>query len=295
MWKGRYPILVMVLMLAWHATARAQTLSPYSDFQAMSLSQLNTLQAKLTYVGELGQTPGSVLFGVSAGSLDPSLFVPYRRSQFDYSGDNNAQTFTTTTLLLKAMIDSVATLADVTDGDVDTGGDLSFSLLNTAGGTKVFEAVISSANAQALFGKLLDVFKSNNSGLVRLRRLGCGLGDLPSTAPGDMTSSTSVASSGLRFDRPSAQYVGKVKITNTSGAAIGAPILLTMKSGAEMRVAESEGETCNIGGPGSVYLTLLGSGSLAPGANIEKTLHITNPGRMKLNVSFKVYAGAGTP
>ena len=62
-----------------------------------------------------------------------------------------------------------------------------------------------------------------------------------------------------------------------------------------MGVAEADGQACNIGDPGSMYVTLLSTGTLGPGANIEKILHITNPGMIKLNVGFKVYAGAGTP
>ena len=192
------------------------------------------------------------------------------------------------------MIDSVATLPDVTDGNVDTGGALSFALLNTAGGTKVFETVVNTANGQALFGKLLQVFGPNATARNALRDFGCGLGVLPHSAPANVTS-TMMTTNGLRLDRVSNQYVGKVRVTNTSGSAISAPVVLTMRANGDMSVAEANGRACNIGDPGSVYVTLLSAGALGPGASIEKTLHITNPGMIKLSVGFKVYSGAGTP
>src|SRR5438132_2800305 len=141
------------------------------------------------------------------------------------------------------MIDSVATLPDVTDGNADTGGALSFALLNTAGGTKVFETVVNTANGQALFGKLLQVFGPNATARNALRDFGCGLGVLPHSAPANVTS-TMMTTNGLRLDRVSNQYVGKVRVTNTSGSAISAPVVLTMRANGDMSVAEANGRAC---------------------------------------------------
>jgi len=284
------------LSLAVPRAGHAQIFSPYSDFQAMTVSQISTLQVKLAYVADVGPPAQSILFAASQSSVNVALFTPYRRPSFTYRGDElDEDSFITTAQTLKTMIDSVATLSGVTDGNVDPGGYVSFALLNTVGGTKAFEAIVDSTNGPALFGKLLQVFASDAAARNTIRGFGCGLGMLPRSALTNVTSSTTVTASGLRLDRTSSQYVGKVRVTNTSGSAINAPLILTVKANGDMSVAEADGQACNIGDPGSFYVTLLGTGSLGPGANIEKTLHITNPGEIKLHVSFKVYAGAGTP
>lgn len=285
---------LVIVSTAYHAGA--QTFSPYSDFQAMSLSQLGTLQVKLTHVGEIGPAGPAVLFGASSGSLNVGLFAPYRRPDFIYLADEMRPIeFVATTHLLKAVIDSVATLPGVTDGDVDPDGDVSFALLNTNGGTKGFEAIVDSANGQALLGKIIEALGPNNAAVMAIRDFGCGLGLLPHGAPIDVTAATTVRASGLRLDRARAQYVGKIGVTNVSGAALLAPLILVMSSDAQVSVQEAEGTTCNISPSGASFVTLLASGSLGPGASIEKTLHVKNPGRTKLNVAFKVFAGAGTP
>src|SRR5215216_6848272 len=50
--------------------------SPYSDFQAMSLEQLKTLQVKLTYVGIQGKAIASLAFTSSFNTLDLNKFIP---------------------------------------------------------------------------------------------------------------------------------------------------------------------------------------------------------------------------
>jgi hypothetical protein len=285
-----------LVMIAVTNHSGAQTFSPYSDFQAMSLTQLGTLQVKLTHVGEIGPTGPAVLFGASSGSLNVALFTPYRRSEFVYlTDDMRPMQFVATTQLLKALIDSVATLSGVTDGNVDPGGDVSFALLNTSGGTKAFEAIVDSANGQALLGKIIEALRPNSEAVKAIRDFGCGLGLLPHGPPTDVTAATTVKASGLRLDRVNTQYVGKIRVTNASGASLAAPLVLVMSSDAQAIVQESEGTTCNISPSGATFVTLLASGSLGPGASIEKTLHVKNPGRTKLNVAYKVFAGAGTP
>ena len=85
-------------------------------------------------------------FAAVGHTPDVSVFRPFYRSQFPhgYTLDlNHPQTFSASTAELAATIESVAALPEVTDGNVDTDGFLSFSLSVVKNGTpKVFEAVI---------------------------------------------------------------------------------------------------------------------------------------------------------
>ena len=47
--------LMVGVILLWATRSEPQVFSPYSDFQAMNLEQLKTLQVKLTYLGEIGR------------------------------------------------------------------------------------------------------------------------------------------------------------------------------------------------------------------------------------------------
>ena len=290
--------LISFCAILFASQSRAQPLSPYSEFQGMSLAALGTLQVKLTYVGNQHAGIGTVLFGANGSSLNAGLFIPFRRRERTYSNDDVAQQkFTASVQELKAMIDSVATLPDVTDGDIDPGGTVSFSLLSTAGDTtRVFEAVVNNTTGRGLFGELLAAFKSNASAKAALRSFGCPTGMLPASPPVDVGSQVQVKASGLRADRASTgQYVGKVRVSNTSKATIAGPLVLVAVIRADAQLIGADGVTCNIEPPGHPFVNLLVSGGLAPGANIERTLRFLNPSGTKLNVDFKVFGGTGTP
>jgi hypothetical protein len=225
------------------------------------------------------------------------LFVPYRRADQTYISDDAGHTkFTATVQELKGLIDSVGTLPGVTDGDVDPSGYVSFSLLNTAGGTRVFEAIVDNANGRALFSRMLGALKDNPVAVRILRRFACVVAMQPSSPPANVQSQVQVKASGLRADRQTpTEYVGKVRVTNTSGSAISAPLYLIVVVRADADLSGADGQTCNIAPPGHPFVILKPSGGLAPGAFIERTLRFENPSKSKLNVEFKVYAGPGTP
>ena len=78
----------VAIVLATAPPTHAQHFSPYSDFQAMSVSQLSTLRVKLTYAMDAGPPAQSVLFSTSQGNLDITLFTPYRRPSLLYASDD---------------------------------------------------------------------------------------------------------------------------------------------------------------------------------------------------------------
>src|SRR5580765_7250110 len=139
------------------APSGAQSFSPYSTFQSMSLAEIATLQVKLTYAGNQTTGTRSLVITATGHAADISLFSPFRRSVISYVNDDGSPlTFAASTQQLKGLIDSVGTLPVVADGDVDPDGYISFGLLNTASGdTVAFEAVVNDTTGPLLFAKML--------------------------------------------------------------------------------------------------------------------------------------------
>jgi hypothetical protein len=114
--------------------------------------------------------------------------------------------------------------------------------------------------------------------------------NLPPDAPAsnnDVTGQVSIASSGLAYSRISKQYSGTVTITNTSGAALPAPlelVLSNLSGGATL--ANANGISPN--GP---YVTALASGSLASGGSVMATIRITGPQTSSPTFTPLVFSG----
>src|SRR6266542_465642 len=280
------------------AVTRAQTFSPYSDFQAMSLADLATLQVKLTDVGGDygGHLIATVLFGAPGHPPNGGLFLPFRRRGQTYLGDDFSRyTFTASEEELKALIDSLALLPRVTDGHVDPRGTVSFSLLESAPDTtRAFEVIVGPSDGAELFGAMLAALKHNRAAVYALRSFGCVKWMLPRTPPTIVQDRVEVVSSGLRADRlHPTEFVGTVRISNISGAVIPAPLILVVSVVADL--FDRDGMTCNTEPPRHPFINLITSGGFAPGATVEQVVRLRNPGGGKLNAGFKVYAGAGTP
>jgi hypothetical protein len=277
-------------------SAGAQGFSPYSDFKAMSQTQFATLQVKLTYAGNQTVGARSVLFTALGNQPDITLFTPFRRAGVSYVNDNALpQTFTATTQELKAMIDGVGTLPDVTDGDVDPDGYISFALLNTAGGaTKAFEAVVNDTTAPPMFGRLLAALQGNAAGVRMISQFGCGADALPTDMPASLEGLVNVSFSGLSQDHHSKNVlVGKVRVTNTSASTIVAPISLVVVRHGNAELLGETGLTCNIHPQGFPYVDLPVGTGLAPGTSVVATLRFSNPTGNKFDLKFRAFSGPG--
>jgi predicted extracellular nuclease len=86
----------------------------------------------------------------------------------------------------------------------------------------------------------------------------------------DVTSSVSITSTGLSYNRITKQYTGILTITNTSAAALNAPLQLVASNlTAGDTLANATGT-----GPFGPYITALSTGVLAPGASVQVTVRI---------------------
>ena len=283
-----------IAALPWSAPARAQTYTPYSVFQAMTPAQLATLQVKLTWIGPV-DAPLATRAGISTtGTVNLGLFTPFQRPGFDYGSDFvDPVSFKATTAQLKAVIDSVATLPGVTDGGVDAAGLLSFALLNTVGGTKCFESIVDETNGRALFARMRGALAANASAVLALDEMACETGMAPITPAADHTGDVSITMTGVRLDRKTGQFVGRVRVTNSSASLLPAPLSLVANVQANVSLAGGDGRTCRVDPVGRPYVNLAVGAGLAPGAFVEKVLRFNNPDLEKIEVDWRVVAGPG--
>jgi hypothetical protein len=272
----------------------AQTFTPFSVFQSMSQSELATLQVKLTWLGF--QTHSTVTVALTANGHTPNLtlFVPFQRPGFDYSNDTAApESLTASVQELDAMLDGVATLPGVTDGGVDAAGDLSFALLNTAGGTQAFEAILDTTNAALLFAQMRGALGANISADRGLRELACTLDLLPGTPPPEVSSSVTFALTGFRLERATGEMVGVVKVTNITGTPLAGPLTLVVIPTENVELIGESGRTCRIEPGGQTFVVLGGGATLAPSATVQQVLRFSNPDLDAIAPELHLHSGPG--
>ena len=296
------PLWSSAVIMAWlHAgAANCQTLSAYSEFQAMPVDSLRTLQVKLTYgAASKGKFIPTLLFTSVYSAPTVAPFVPFYRADFGYSSDESTEpSFRAQLSELKTLIDSVGTLAAVTDGGVDPGGLLSFSLQNYFGGTsKVFESILDATNGTAVFAKALAAFSGNDSARTGLVAHACALGMMPGSPPQDVSSSVLVTLKGVRLNRKTGEFVGTVRVANTSGSPIPAPVIASIQLKGGVTLVAPDGFTsCLVPPWGTPYVKVLSSGSLAAGNSIQIKMRLDNPNSERIAFqSIRVLAGTGSP
>lgn len=269
--------------------------SPYSDFQAMSLEQLKTLQVKLTYVGVQNKGNPSVAFTSSFNTLDLSKFIPFRRPNINYfNDDSKVITFTASPEELKSVIDNVATLPNVTAGSVAAESFLSFALLNTSGGTKAFESVMNQSDALALFAKLRIALQGNSNGLRRIGEIACGLGLLEAERPADVSAKVNVSFAGVRLNRTTGRMVGTATVKNISNESIVGPISLVLDFQGSVDLVNADGTTCGTTPRGREFINVPVTGNvLPPGGSIQVQLEYASPDQQAIKPNTKVLAGPG--
>jgi len=274
--------------------ALAQTFTPYSVFQAMSQADLATLQVKLTWIASQTRPTTTVALTANGHAPNLTLFVPFHRTGVDYTNDAAApQSHTASVQELDAMLDSVAVLPGVTDGGVDASGELSFALLNTAGGTKCFESILDSTNASALFGRMRGALAGNAAANRGLGELACTLDLILGTPPAEVTSSASLTLTGFRLVRTSGEMVGTVKVKNLTGSPLAGPLTLVVIPTENVELVGETGRTCRIAPGGQAYVVLGGGASLAPGATVQQMLRFSNPDLDAIAPEFHLYSGSG--
>lgn len=281
-----YLSMVVILMVP---RSHAQVFSPYSDFEAMSPTDLQTLQILLTSIGApQDEIIPSIAITAVGNSIDVKKFVPFERPAFSYT--DRPVTLTASTQELKAIITNIGTLSNVRQGGVAAAPRFSFLMVNLSKG---FEAVINVADTAALFDKLRQGLATNKSGLFLLQTQTCPLNFLEPGAPSDVSNATTVAMSGFRLNRRTNRFVGSASVKNTSASAIAGPVSLVVFTNASVSLANPDGLTCNTVPAGAAFVNLPNGNGLAPGETAQITLEFTNPNFVAIKPTTKRLAGTG--
>lgn len=290
--------LIIGLGAAIHGPCQAQTFSPYADFVAMSPGQLAALQVKLTWMGpEVGAVPTHIIVAVGT-EPNTDAFAPCHRPGLDYSNDDFELASMTASLgELDALIDSVGTLATIPNGGVDEEGYLSFSLVNiVAGDTLCFEAVVNDTNGRALFGKMRAALQGNQPAVMRLSAFACMLDMAGLAPPQEVSASVLLHFRGVRQDRTTGEYVGTVKVKNTSASVLLPPLSLMLEvQDPNVILANADGSTCRISPSGRSYVNLPVGSGLSPGTTVESELRFTNVDRTHIDLYFVRLSAPGGP
>src|SRR5437879_6152272 len=98
------------------SSARAQTCSPYSDFQSLPASSLATLQVKLSFVGSSNSAFSSFAVTALGNAFDVSKFSPCQQLPGSYFNDTTLNVTFATPQELQTLISNVASLPAVTAG-----------------------------------------------------------------------------------------------------------------------------------------------------------------------------------
>jgi hypothetical protein len=113
---------------------------------------------------------------------------------------------------------------------------------------------------------------------------------LPAVTPPsytDVTSSVSITSTGLSYNRVTRQYTGTLTIANTSASALTAPLQLVLS---DLLSGETLANATGTGAAGP-FITALPSGSLAAGGTVQVTVRIAAPQSTSPTFTPLVYSG----
>lgn len=289
--------MIGLVIFMWSPLAKPQTFSPFSDFQNMSLAELETLQVKLTYVGAQEKPVPTTAFTSPANTLDLSKFVPFQRPGISYANDElPVRSFSASATELKAVIDETGKIPAVVAGGVAGDVYISFALFNSVGGTdKGFEAVLNPTDGIALFQALRTALAGNQTGLKIINEMGCRTALREPGEPADVSADVSVTISGMRLNRSTGRFVGTATVKNNSAQSLTGPVSLVFDfAEANIRLFNAAGFTCGTSPEGKGFINLPLTGNALPsGASIQANLEFENPDKLPMKVTTKVLAGPG--
>ncbi len=172
---------------------------------------------------------------------------------------------------------------------------MSFALSAVVDGSqRVFETVIDTAGERLLFAKMVPAFAGNATGSAEVVHFACVLGFLPGPPATDVTSQVSIRARGFRKNRRSEEYAGSVRITNTGGKPLDAPMMLVFRPGENITLVSGDGFTCAVEPSGAPFRLLPVGSGLGPGQHVDIVLRFQNPDDDPIQLyAARVFAGPG--
>lgn len=117
----------------------------------------------------------------------------------------------------------------------------------------------------------------------------------PSMCASDVSSTISVRRGGFAYNSGKQVFVQAVTLTNSGGTAVAAPVYLVLNGlSSNTSLANASGATSCISS-GNPYITVLPSGSLAPGQSVSIQLNFGDPTKLGITYTTQVLAGSGLP
>ena len=269
---------------------------PFSTFAALSPQEREKVVVK---VMPLEETLKSILFLGPQGNADTTAFKNFQRVGFSYLSDmKNAsqplRQFNASSGGISSLIDSIATMPDVTDGDVDPNAKLAVSLFTPTdtGGMRGFEAMVNRDTGIQLLSKMNSVATETGAGPV-MGGLACVLGMTSPVEPTDVTSQVRVTTGPMHLDHIHGRFTTTIHVDNISATPIPAPVSVILNEGSRVVLQHPSGYTCHLGTPGPTYFDLDVGAALNPGETATLTLTIAENDFPKLELSPRVVSGPG--
>lgn len=286
------------LALTLRAVSSAEPHLPRSDFQffdALQQSQLRSLQAKLTYVGIQGKPCPSIIIAEDTIEPDISVFDTIRSPGIDYSNDSvPPRTWAASVIELEDMLNRIATLPGVTQGEVPNTPYVSFALFSPIQGGVSFEAVLTQPDAADLLQAVRTSFLQNRAARAEISWLSCALSLQEAGIPVDITSSVVIRIDGLRLRRSDGTFVGALTVTNQSATPYPGPVSVALSFPSGMDVVAYDGLTCQYAPQGRRYVDVVPAGmTLSAGETIRTGVAITNQDLVAVSFTAQALSGVG--
>ena|GEM_PF-2136080 len=269
---------------------------PFSTFATLSPQERDNIVVKLM---PLEETLKSILFLGPQGIADTTAFKNFQRTGFSYLSDvKNAsqplRLFNVSSGGISSVLDSIATMPDVIDGNVDPEAKLSISMFvrTNTGGTRGFEAMVNRETGAQLLSKISDAVTEAGAGSV-VSDLACVLGMTSPLEPTDVTSQVRVTTGPMHLDHLHSRFTTTVQVDNTSGSPIPTPVSVILNEGSRVVLQNPTGYTCRLGNPGPTYFDLNVGTAFEPGETAMLTLTIAQNDLPKLQLTPRVVSGPG--
>lgn len=288
------PLLALLAALVPGARPASAQPAPFSHFSALDSAGVAKLQVQLTYLGGARRRLPTLSFTTTGVPPDSGLLARFRRPRFAYGVNSSGHLACAIPAAdLRALLDSLGTLPDVTAGDVDSVALYSLQLVDTSSAAlRGFEAILNAESARETIQRLFLALGRHPRATTALARIGCALGGGMGPRGDEVTRSTSVRLGRFAFDPAQRRMTCVAQVTNIGRDSLPGPITLLVEPRPDrLTLVEADGFGCGYASPGGAYVVVPLDAPLAPGASVERRLVIVNPRQEDVRFSHRVFAG----
>ena len=269
--------------------------SPFASFQGLTVAQKAQFQIKLNDIRPWAETQTLIFQGIGVPS-DPMLFFPFRRAGIPLTDRLPPLRVTLSASELGNVVDSLSTISNLTDGNVDSRPSLLVDFLQTYDNPDIgFQAAVDSVTASLALQKTRKALLANTGAKNAIEQFMCRAALLPAQSPMNVTSSARIQIGSFRRSEgnETSVYEAQIGVKNTSGSTLAAPLSLALKRIPTVAILEPPiaGSVCRVSGYDYFDLGIVGG--LAPGQEQMFKMRIRNEFGKKLKFTPILLAGPG--